>query len=92
MLLFIRGSFATVKLCHLKTDKSKQYAVKIINLSSLKTEDLVALEDEVKICQQCEHPNIVTLVEVFKCKKHVYIVMEVMEGGEMLDRIVRGHY
>lgn len=77
-----------MKLCHLKADKSKLFAVKIITLASLKADDLVALEDEMKICQECDHPNIVRLEEIFKCKKYVYLVMEVMEGGEMLDRIV----
>lgn len=77
-------------MCHLKASRDKQFAVKVINLSALKANDLEGLEIEMKVCQQCEHPNIVKLIETFKCKKFVYLVMELMEGGEMLDRIVSG--
>ena len=40
-----------------------------------------------------QHPNIVGLHEIFDTKDKLYIVMEFISGGEMLEQIVhRGHY
>jgi len=38
---------------------------------------------------EVDHPHIVKLYEVFESKKNVYLVMELLEGGEMFDRIVK---
>lgn len=81
------GSFATVKAATKKDDQSR-WAVKCIKKESLAPEDEQALQDEVSILQQVSHPNIVRLHEVFDCPKTFYMVMEVMSGGELFDRIV----
>jgi calcium/calmodulin-dependent protein kinase I len=40
-----------------------------------------------------DHPNIIKLHEVFKCVKEYYIVTELVQGGELFDRIVqKSHY
>ncbi|GAB1300501.1 Ribosomal protein S6 kinase alpha-2 [Apodemus speciosus] len=36
-----------------------------------------------------QHPNIITLKDVYDDGKYVYLVMELMRGGELLDRILR---
>ncbi|XP_064342544.1 ribosomal protein S6 kinase alpha-2 isoform X3 [Camelus dromedarius] len=36
-----------------------------------------------------QHPNIITLKDVYDDGKSVYLVMELMRGGELLDRILR---
>ena len=36
-----------------------------------------------------EHPNIVTLHDVYEDQDHVYLFMDLLEGGELLDRILR---
>ncbi|KAI2515774.1 RPS6KA1 isoform 18, partial [Pan troglodytes] len=36
-----------------------------------------------------QHPNIITLKDVYDDGKHVYLVTELMRGGELLDKILR---
>mmetsp|Transcript_12511 Transcript_12511/g.23232 ORF Transcript_12511/g.23232 Transcript_12511/m.23232 type:complete len:336 (-) Transcript_12511:93-1100(-) len=87
------GSFATVKVATPKDDKGEVRAVKIMNLTTMKAEDAEALETEMQILHDLEHPNIVKLFETYRSKKNVYLVMELMTGGEMFDRIVaKEHY
>lgn len=87
------GSFATVKICTLKEDKNVVRAVKIMNLLTMKAEDAAALETEMQILYDMDHPNICKLYETYRSKKNVYLVMELMMGGEMFDRIVeKEHY
>ncbi|CAK9072554.1 Calcium/calmodulin-dependent protein kinase type 1 (CaM kinase I) (MnCaMKI) [Durusdinium trenchii] len=64
-----------------------------MNLTTMKAEDADALETEMQILHDLEHPNIVKLYETYRSKKNVYLVMELMTGGEMFDRIVeKEHY
>jgi calcium/calmodulin-dependent protein kinase I len=81
------GSFATVKLAVGRSDAT-EWAVKCINKGSLTKEDEAALEVEVNILGQVKHPNIVEMKEIFDCPKVFYLVMEIMRGGELFDRIV----
>ena len=44
--------------------------------------------DEIKILQMLDHPQIIQIVEVFRCQNKMYIVMEKCNGGELFDRLV----
>ncbi len=40
-----------------------------------------------------DHPNIIKLEEVYEGDFHIYLVMELIKGGELFDRIInKGHY
>jgi calcium/calmodulin-dependent protein kinase I len=82
-----RGSFATVKKATCRSDET-DWAVKIIDKTKLDKEDEEALKVEVEILQRVDHPNIVSLRQVYDCPKVFYMVMELMTGGELFDRIV----
>jgi calcium/calmodulin-dependent protein kinase I len=87
-----QGTFATVKLAQYNEDGS-QWAVKIIKRSALTSEDEESLKMEIQILQFTNHPNIVSVREVFYCRNYVYLIMELMTGGELFDRIVmKDHY
>lgn len=86
------GSFAQVKRCIRRKD-NKEFAVKIIKMQSLNKEELGSLEDEVNILTKLKHPGVVKLYDVFRTKKHFYIILEMLHGGELFDRIVKkGHF
>lgn len=86
------GSFAVVKRCIRKSD-GKEFAVKIIKKAKLNPDELAVVHDEVEIMHIINHPNIVTLYEMFESPKKIYMIMELLTGGELFDRIVaKGSY
>lgn len=86
------GSFAVVRKA-MRKSTGEEVAVKIIDKNNLESDDQMALESEVEILSQIDHPNIVKLFEVFDDKTKFYMVMELMTGGELFDRIVeKEHY
>mmetsp|Transcript_12525 Transcript_12525/g.21091 ORF Transcript_12525/g.21091 Transcript_12525/m.21091 type:complete len:316 (-) Transcript_12525:53-1000(-) len=82
-----RGSFAIVKRAVHRTTGAK-CAVKIIDRQSLGDDDEMALQLEVEILSQMDHPNVVRLTEIYDEGDVLYLVMELMGGGELFDRIV----
>ena len=84
------GNFAVVKKCS-KIGTDEIYAVKIIDKS--KVEDMGDIEREVDIMGMVDHPNVIKLFEIFNEPKKMNLIMELVTGGELFDRIVaRGNY
>eukprot|EP01001_Neometanema_parovale_P007067 NODE_3390_length_1228_cov_51.065158_g3217_i0.p1 GENE.NODE_3390_length_1228_cov_51.065158_g3217_i0~~NODE_3390_length_1228_cov_51.065158_g3217_i0.p1 ORF type:complete len:330 (+),score=35.87 NODE_3390_length_1228_cov_51.065158_g3217_i0:42-1031(+) len=80
-----KGSFSTV---HLGTDKRTKtdVAIKIVQKHSIDFK-VEALKSEVRILMNVKHPNIVNLLDVYEDDDKVYLIMELMTGGELFDRI-----
>ncbi|XP_058795223.1 calcium/calmodulin-dependent protein kinase type 1-like isoform X2 [Phymastichus coffea] len=86
------GAFSEVRLAESKDRPGMMYAVKIIDKKALKGKE-DSLENEIKVLRRLTHPNIVQLLETFEDKHKVYLVMELVTGGELFDRIVaKGSY
>jgi calcium/calmodulin-dependent protein kinase I len=84
-----RGSFSTVKKGKNK-QTGKEFAIKCIQKKFIK---LHLLEREIKIMKQLKHPHILPLVEVYENKENIYLVLELVTGGELFDKIVeKGNY
>ncbi|KAI3922175.1 hypothetical protein MKX01_005864 [Papaver californicum] len=70
--------------------KGQQVAVKVIPKAKMTT--AIAIEDvrrEVKILRALTgHSNLVQFYDAYEDNENVYIVMELCEGGELLDRIL----
>ena len=83
-----RGRFSVVHQAINVKDKNK-YAVKVVENESLDDEEnLEALQTEIGILRQLSHPHVVKLKEVVATPENTYIVMELLAGGELFNRIV----
>lgn len=86
-----QGGFSVVVEATSKKDGCK-YAVKIIDKNIIK-EDIKLLKREIEIMKQVDHPNILKLHEIYEEDEKFYIVMELVNGSELFDRIVeKGFY
>ncbi|ROT74847.1 putative ribosomal protein S6 kinase alpha-1-like isoform X1 [Penaeus vannamei] len=78
-----RGSYSVCRRCMHRSTRI-EYAVKVI---PKKTRDC---QEEIEILYRYgHHPNIISLRDVYEDDSHVYLVMEMMTGGELLDKILR---
>uniref|UniRef100_A0A7S0VHK2 Protein kinase domain-containing protein n=1 Tax=Hemiselmis tepida TaxID=464990 RepID=A0A7S0VHK2_9CRYP len=86
-----KGSFAVVKV-GVPKDGSPNVAIKIIDKKDAQF-DKESLEQEIAIMKKVDHPNCIKLHEVFDEKQKMYMVLDLVTGGELFDRIIaRGHY
>ncbi|XP_067010659.2 serine/threonine-protein kinase Chk2 [Anabrus simplex] len=72
----------------------KQYAIKIISKKAYLTNgtknhvnDPDKMMNEVIILKALRHPNIIRIYDVVDTPNKLFIVLELMEGGELFDRI-----
>lgn len=78
-----KGAFSTVRL-GINKDTGQRVAVKIIDKKILMKKKLQSqLTREIKVMLSLDHPNLVKLYEVMKSKKYFYLVLELVEGGEL---------
>ena len=87
-----KGASAVVRK-GIKIETGEAFAIKIINKSVLTQDEKESLNNELKIMGMVDHPNIVRVEEYYENNGLVFIVMELMEGGELFDRLVEvEHY
>eukprot|EP01080_Neovahlkampfia_damariscottae_P007525 gene7525-11849_t len=83
-----RGTFSKVKR-GINTETGEVVAIKIINITSLQKEGMEKqMKREISVLKSIQHENVVTMIEVLKSSNHFYIVMELITGGELFDKIV----
>lgn len=95
------GAYASVWRVIDNNDQTS-WALKIIDKSHGKCDEkeMIAVRWEAEALNICDHPNVTHLRETFetssggkKGKGFYFLVMEVMDGGELFDRIIeRQHY
>uniref|UniRef100_A0A8C7TNK6 Ribosomal protein S6 kinase n=1 Tax=Oncorhynchus mykiss TaxID=8022 RepID=A0A8C7TNK6_ONCMY len=76
------GAYSVCKRCIHKIT-SVEYAVKIIDRVKKDPSEEIEI-----LLRYGQHPNIITLKDVYDDGRYVYLVMELMRGGELLDRIL----
>jgi serine/threonine protein kinase len=79
------GTFSKVVLAICKKT-NQEFAVKVIDKKEV---DEPRLRMEVEILKKVKHPNIISLKEVYDDDpKKLYLVMELVTGGELFNKIV----
>lgn len=82
-----RGRFSKVcEATHKRTGVKS--AVKIIDKSKLQPTEKELLRTEIAILKLVHHPNIIRLNDVYEDRQHIFIVTELVTGGELFNRIV----
>jgi calcium/calmodulin-dependent protein kinase I len=82
------GGYSVVNEVTSITD-GKKYAVKICQREGLSAEDEASLRQEVDILRSLKHRNIVRCLDFFEEPKQFYVILEIVMGGELFDRIVK---
>ncbi|XP_077593924.1 SNF related kinase b [Stigmatopora nigra] len=83
-----RGHYAVVKLArHVNT--GQLVAIKMIDKTKLDVMATSHLLQEVRCMRRVQHPNVVRLYEVIDTPTTLYLVMELAEGGDLYDYILR---
>lgn len=80
------GTYGKVKFAH-SLRLRHPVAVKIVSRKVAKDVHLKFLPRELDALRSLRHKNIIELIEVLETQDHVYIVMELAEGGDLLDYI-----
>ncbi|XP_060802718.1 SNF-related serine/threonine-protein kinase [Amyelois transitella] len=82
------GHFAVVKLArHVFT--GEKVAVKVIDKSKLDEVSQSHLFQEVLCMKLVQHPNVVRLYQVIDTKTKLYLILELGDGGDLYDYIMR---
>ncbi|XP_017271823.1 serine/threonine-protein kinase DCLK1 isoform X2 [Kryptolebias marmoratus] len=79
------GNFAVVREC-VERSTGREYALKIISKDKCKGKEHM-IQSEVSILRRVKHPNIVLLIEEMDTHSELYLVMELVKGGDLFDAI-----
>lgn len=85
------GSFGAVYEAVSKKSR-KKYAVKVMTLKNIPENFLDSLNREILIAERLDHHNIVKVRHTFRDASHVYIVMDLFEGGDVHDYLENYEY
>ena len=79
---------------HVRT--KKQYAVKVMNVVEPTNEadleeggmTLPEIAEEIRLTMSLASPQVVRIYDFYQTPKHVYVLMEFLRGGELLDAVM----
>lgn len=79
-----KGSFSQVVRVEHRITRQR-YAIKLIEAK----EGTAAFETELAILSRIRHPYVVQLIETYRSRTRLYMVMELASGGELYDKIIK---
>lgn len=81
--------FGTTGRVHLAMNSVTKAAAAVKIIKKRPSLDLKKLQREISILRLLDHQYITKLYDVFESKNHIYMVMELVDGGELFDHIIR---
>lgn len=85
------GSYGIVKKCTRVSDGTT-WAAKSICKDKLAADEIQIVEEEVGVMKQLDHKGCIKLADSFNNNKEFILVLELMKGGELFDRIVEKEF
>jgi len=86
-----RGGFSVVNRCVNKVS-GEAFAVKII-AKNQSVDEISLLNREIEIMTNLKHDHIIQLFDVFDEYDNIYLILELVTGGELFDQIIdKGSY
>ena len=83
-----KGGFATV-FHGVQKRNEESVAVKVIDRRNMAVLDQESLKQEREILQKLSHPHIIKCIDVFEEPTTYFIIMELITGGELFEKIVQ---
>mmetsp|Transcript_12305 Transcript_12305/g.14131 ORF Transcript_12305/g.14131 Transcript_12305/m.14131 type:complete len:463 (+) Transcript_12305:58-1446(+) len=82
------GTFGKVKRA-LNTETQEWVAIKVLDKEKIQKQNMGAqVKKEISIMKLVRHPHVVQLNEVLASRTKIFIVLELVTGGELFDKIV----
>ena len=74
----------------LNTETNEAVAIKVMDKEKIQQQNMgQQIKKEISIMKLVSHPNIVKLQEVLASRTKIFIVLELVTGGELFDQIVK---
>ena len=81
------GRFSKVYEC-IHDSSEERFACKVMKKEGMKPAERKLIRTEIAILKLVRHTNIIRVVDIFEDMESISIVMELLKGGELFDRIV----
>ncbi|GJJ15637.1 MAPK-activated protein kinase Srk1 [Clathrus columnatus] len=85
------GAFSNVYKA-LDLQSGEKVAIKVVRKYELNSSQRANILKEVQIMRQINHPSIVKLLSFSESDEHYFLILELMEGGELFHQIVKLTY
>lgn len=83
------GSFAKVKFAR-NVETGEFVAIKVLNREKVLRHKMIEhIKREICTMKEIQHPNVIKIYEVMASKTRIYIVLELVDGGELFDKIAK---
>lgn len=88
-----QGTFGKVKFAT-DTETGKGVAIKVMDKAKIRANNMgEQIKKEISIMKLIKHPSVIQLLEVLASATTIYIVLELVTGGELFDKIIEeGHF
>jgi calcium/calmodulin-dependent protein kinase I len=81
------GTFSEVRLCTNKKTGEK-FAVKVMTKEEHNPRKKEIIDVEIEILKRVDHPHVVNLFDLYETETEYFLVLQLITGGELFDRIV----